>query len=168
MAGRTYTRSLGLIASVALAATILAGCSSPLIKQPLAKNLEGNLDIQTVKVEKAPNINSVQIVAMLQKALEKKMRDKANKGKAAEMHVVITQYQGPDNQMGGVLGTRLLGAKMHMRGRIKIIDPSSKTVLAEYDAIGRYKRSAMTLDLSHTPFERLIETFTYWAVDPIT
>lgn len=168
MAGRTNTRFLGLFASIALAAAVLAGCTSPLIKTPLADGLEGNLDVRTVQVAKTPGINSVQIVPMLQSALEEEMGEKASQGKPAEMHVVITEYRGPDNQLGGVMGSRLMGGKFYMRGRIKIVDPSSEAVLAEYDAIGRHDRAAGTVDFSHTPFERLIEDFTYWVVDPIT
>ncbi len=168
MAGRTSTRLMRLIASVALAATVLAGCASPLIKTPLAKDLEGKLDIRTVQVEKTPGVNSTQVVPMLRRALKEEMREKAGRGKPVEMQVVITEYQGPDNQIGGVMGSRLLGGKFYMRGRITIVDPSNKAVLAEYDAIGRHDRSAGTVDFSHTPFERLIQDFTYWVVDPIT
>jgi hypothetical protein len=149
-------------------AFLLAGCFNPLIKKPLDESLVGKVHVEKVVVQKSPAINSVEIVRRVQQALVEKTAADLNIGRPVEMHVTINRYRGPENQIGGVLGTRLLGNKMEIRARVKIVDSTNGKLLAEYDAISDQTKSALEVDFTHGPYDRLVGGLTYWAMAPIT
>ncbi len=163
----SFIRRASRAAVPIFAVLVLVGCSSPLIKKPLPKELVGKLNVEKITVDKTPGVKSLQITNLVKAELVKKTREDLNKGQNAEMHVLIHKYSGPDTTLGGVGASRFLGGRYVIRARIKVIDPADKSVIAEYDAIGKYTRSLMSVDLSHGPFERLVGDFAHWAVDPL-
>lgn len=149
-----------------MAVATLAGCANGNVKQPLPKGMKGNLNITKVKVSLAPKIKSTEIVQRLTSAIKQEAAKKRlNKGQAVEMHVMLTRYKGPDNQMGGGRTARFVGGSFQMTGTVKIVNASNKTVLAVYEAYGRHKQGVM--QIQHAPYRFMIEKFMYWVMEPI-
>lgn len=169
---RSMTKRASVLMA-ALAAAVLAGCAggagNTSVKQPLSENLKGNLDVRTVRVDKLPSVDSMQIVGIVRKALKRKVGGRLNRGRRAEIHVTIEKYYGPEDEVGGFTAAVFFGSESSIQALIKVIDPHSKAILSEYRAVAEHSKGGILNSEKPTkdPHQGLMQKLTDFAVEPL-
>lgn len=170
MADRLNAPSVPLMAALALAIAVLAGCAGGTsMKQSLSEELKGKLDVRTVRVEKLPSVNSMQIVGIVKKALTRKVGGRLNRGRRAEIHVMIEKYHGPEDDVGGFTAAVFFGSESSIQALIRVVDQASKAILAEYRAVAEHSKGGLLNSEKPTkdPHRGLMRKLTDFAVDPL-
>lgn len=125
-----------------LFATTMVGCSNPLVVTPVPDDLRGKMTFPTVNVIAKDSIPG-SVGTRAKAAVQKELAKRSAKGQAMTLQITIDQWKGLDNATGGRTGAKLLGAKVEIKATVKVLDPKSQKVVAEYGVIADYQEGGL-------------------------